>query len=245
MLSCCNLATSWCWSWHIHAMKIVNLHYVAVTTGVPTDVSQKLDEISAMLRQLLGMVSAASSFQLTASDCNSATWQKLEPELLGVMDLKVACTPPCCLLGQSSESVAVANPEVLQFEWLSGKPEDHADHIHSALEFLGAHLLPPGVTIVPAQSIQWLTGSFTLASTKLHIKSSRTDYVIVLEQAWDDLKQKLSLSIDGHKVNNKSILESHLPTLMPYIIGFYEVRFLCQIYQGCIRLLIVISVASI
>lgn len=154
--------------------------------------------------------------EVAASQCSSSKWQELVPQLQSLVQLNLECEVPCCLPDAPTENV----PE---FEWRKGGKEDDPVNIVRALAFLEAHLLPPGVTAVPVQSIAWLSGAFQLASVELVIKTGKTDYLFVLTDAWDRVAAELNVSIKGHAVDRSAQLRDHMERLLPDIIGFYEV----------------------
>ena len=180
------------------------------------------------MQQMAGQLTsiARPCFSITASECDSAQWQRLEPQLATVVALDLTRAAPCCL---PTAQPAAGVPD---FGWEPSVKEDNPENIKKALAFLKDHVLPDGVTAVPVQSMQWLSGAFMLGSMQLVIKQSKTDFLFILSNVWNVVKQELRVDIKGHRVEGDGTgdgtgatarLRDRLPQLLPSIIGFYEV----------------------
>lgn len=154
--------------------------------------------------------------RVPASDCKSSQWEEIVEQLPALVLLDLNRAAPCCCESRCLPVHVPAHP------W-SAPREDDVINIKAALAFLRG-VLPPDVIAVPVQGIKWLSANFCLTQIKLIISHSKTDYLLIYKPAWDALMGTLGIHlIDGYKVSNTVGLRDHLPSLLTYILGFYEV----------------------
>lgn len=85
------------------------------------------------------------------------------------------------------------------------------------VKHLEANMCPKGTRVWPAQSQSWLDACIECGEMgDIVVKRSKTDYIIMMEEAWDRLHalEEAGITISG----------GHLMEELAFIIGFYEVR---------------------
>ena len=81
---------------------------------------------------------------------------------------------------------------------------------------LEAEVCPPGARVWPVQAEGWLAACIDCgAKGTVHIKSSKTDYIVLTEEAWNVLS---NLVKDGISVTG-----DYLTEVLQSVIAFYEV----------------------
>ena len=82
---------------------------------------------------------------------------------------------------------------------------------------LEAEVCPSGARVWPVQSDGWLAACINCgAKGMIHIKRSKTDYIVLTEEAWNVLND---LAAD-----NIPVTGDHLIEVLQSVIAFYEVR---------------------
>lgn len=85
------------------------------------------------------------------------------------------------------------------------------------VKHLEANVCPKGTRVWPTQSQSWLDAEIDCGEKgNIRVTKSKTDYVIMMEEAW---KQLHDLEESGITITG-----GHLVEKLPLIIGFYEVR---------------------
>ena len=85
------------------------------------------------------------------------------------------------------------------------------------VQHLEANVCPKGTRVWPTQSQSWLDAYIECGERgNIAVKNSKTDYVIMMEEAWNRLHalEESGITITG----------GHLIDELPFIIGFYEVK---------------------
>lgn len=89
--------------------------------------------------------------------------------------------------------------------------------VRQMVAHLQAEVCPPGTRVWPVQNDSWLSACIDCgAYGKININKSKTDYVVLIQDAWDYLNQLVQ---DGVQITGE-----HLTSQLQHAIALYEVR---------------------
>ncbi|KAG2422256.1 hypothetical protein HXX76_016170 [Chlamydomonas incerta] len=186
------------------------------------EVNEGLEEVNEGLEELREEIKAiklcTSIIEITPSKCSSGVRQRIESAVGVRWEYKASTHAPCCYKGCEPWSAP------FKFCWGS-RSEDAQETIVAAVKCL-ENMVPAGVKVVPVQSVNWLSATVPCGTSNVLIKPARTDYLYVLEAAWNDCVEKFGANLkDGCKleVTSGSTADALL-SMVDSVIGLYEAK---------------------
>ncbi|GIL79462.1 hypothetical protein Vretifemale_8793, partial [Volvox reticuliferus] len=138
-----------------------------------------------VMRQVFaqGMV-LGLTVEVTASNCSSNNRKHVKQLVASRFSLHDSCTAPCCLKCQLPNVNISKNTDWSRFD------NKEKNTIAWGRDWLQNNLAPPGMVVLAVQDARWLHGTGKFPGGCVEIKPSATDYMFVLEVAWERCWEK-------------------------------------------------------